>query len=175
MSQGAALPREQVVPVVERIVSLLSAQSSDEKGLIQGKDYEIAGSYRRNCAIVNDLDVVVDRYAYSSLVSRLLDAGLDSIRLKKDNSVVGFIWQLEDVKLRIELYRAMPGKFAEMLLFGTGSGPFNIRQRALAKKMGMKLSQNGLFRGCSLLECRSEEDIFMELGMEYLAPEERIA
>ena len=164
MSKGIAIPREQVIPIVERIGSLIGDR---------GRSWEMAGSYRRGCAEVHDLDMVVDDDCYRSVVSVLLDADLAPIRLKKDNSVVGFIWQLEDAPLRIELYRAKPGKFFEMLLFGTGSGAFNIRQRAHAKKMGMKLSQNGLFRNGGLVECDSEEAIFRELEMNYLSPDER--
>lgn len=164
MSQGVAIPFDQVVPVVDRIEALIPDR---------GKSWEMAGSFRRHCASVHDLDMVVADEAYASVVLTFLTAGLEPIRLKKDNSVAGFIWQMEDCPLRIELYRAKPGCFGPTLLYATGSGGFNIRQRAHAKDQGLKLSQHGVFRDVELIQCGSEEDIFNTLGMAYVHPKDR--
>jgi len=169
MSKGIAIPRELVVPVVERITVLLQ-----DRGLIRGNaTWMMAGSYRRLCNEVHDLDLVVADEAYRDVVSALLDAGLEPIRLKKDYSVVGFVWQLEDVPLWIELYRALPGCFGAEILYATGSAKHNVLQRARAKAKGMKLSNKGLFQDGKIIAGATEEEIFAALGEPYLTPEER--
>lgn len=174
MSKGIAIPRDKAIPVVQRLIDVLTTPSlTTEDGLIRGEDFEIAGSFRRGCACVHDLDLVVACEAYSPVVLTLLNAGLEPIRLKKDGSVAGFIWQLEDVPLRIELYRAKPGCWGAEVLYATGSGRFNIEQRARAKRMGFKLSNYGLFSDGKIIAGETEWEIFATLGEPYLSPEER--
>jgi DNA polymerase/3'-5' exonuclease PolX len=66
-----------------------------------------------------------------------------------------------------------------MLLYATGSGRFNIRMRATAKRLGYLLNQRGLYKKVSSTVLRripvvSERALFKKLGMKYLAPNERL-
>jgi DNA polymerase (family 10) len=56
----------------------------------------------------------------------------------------------------------------------TGSAEHNIAMRGRANKMGMKMSEYGLFRGeDKLIPCKDEGGIFAVLGLAYIPPELR--
>jgi DNA polymerase/3'-5' exonuclease PolX len=62
------------------------------------------------------------------------------------------------------------------LLYFTGSGAFNERQRLIAKKMGYSLSEHGLRdvdTGEYVSGIKNERQIFEFLGMDYLPPWDR--
>lgn len=164
MSQGPRIPRE----IATKIVAVI-------RDLCDPTQVIVAGSYRRGCETVGDLDLVVADEGYRQAVSSLMeDAGWSPIRLKKDASVVGFVatdWT--GALLRVELYRAKPGMVGAALLFATGDAQFNVRHRALAKRQGLKLSQHALFRGGTIIAGETEEEIFEAMGMPFILPAER--
>ena len=55
----------------------------------------------------------------------------------------------------------------------TGSKEHNTAMRSLAKKMGLKMNEYGLFDGEKLINCKTEKDIFAVFGMDYIEPELR--
>jgi len=55
-----------------------------------------------------------------------------------------------------------------MMLHHTGSKELNIRMRAKAKVLGLKLNEYGLWNGSERLPARTEREIFGALGMEYI-------
>ncbi|NLC44752.1 MAG: PHP domain-containing protein, partial [Clostridiales bacterium] len=57
----------------------------------------------------------------------------------------------------------------------TGSKEHNTKMRHIAKSMGLKMNEYGLFRDeeNENIPCSSEEDLFKALGMDYIAPELR--
>jgi DNA polymerase/3'-5' exonuclease PolX len=69
-----------------------------------------------------------------------------------------------------------PHEWPFALLYFTGSGTFNERQRLVAKKMGYSLSEHGL-KDVDTKEyvpgLTSEKDIFKFLDMTYLVPWDR--
>ena len=62
---------------------------------------------------------------------------------------------------------------APFLLYATGSKQFNKNMRGIAKSKGFKLNQHGLYKGSKKIICKTEEDIFEHLGMQYLEPHQR--
>ena len=59
------------------------------------------------------------------------------------------------------------------LLYFTGSQQLNMEMRLVAKEKGMLLNQKGLFKNNKIIPVKSEKEIFEQLGMMYLKPEER--
>ncbi len=57
----------------------------------------------------------------------------------------------------------------------TGSVEHNVTMRGLAKKLGLKMNEYGLFRGESeeMVDCKDEAEIFRALGLSYIPPEMR--
>lgn len=80
------------------------------------------------------------------------------------------------VRFKVDCFLASPDTWVPTLLYATGSGQFNLRMRAVAKKRGLLLNQNGVYHRDSmeLIPTKTEEDIFKVVGVNYLPPEKRI-
>jgi DNA polymerase (family 10) len=133
---------------------------------------EPAGSFRRGLSEIGDMDLLI-----------ISEDGTIPDRLKKsfsgeDYETIesgGKIFRVKDKKrnFQIDFYSASDEKQGSMLLYLTGSKDFNIGMRLKAKRLGYKLSQNGLFKDGNLVESRSEESIFKILGYNFIPPKER--
>ncbi len=66
-------------------------------------------------------------------------------------------------------------QFPYALQYFTGNQDHNVRLRGIAKKMGLKLNEYGLFKidDNSLVKCTEEADIYRALGLDYVPPELR--
>ncbi|GAI64242.1 unnamed protein product, partial [marine sediment metagenome] len=127
---------------------------------------EVAGSIRRQKAIVHDIDMVL-------IPSDLWDLESEVLALARP-----FHPKLSGEKLKrfdyrgaqIDLYYASPETWATLLLIRTGSKENNIRLCTLAKKKGWHLaaSGDGLFneRG-ERIAGDSEISIYNALGLPY--------
>ena len=150
----------------------------------------IAGSYLRGRALVKDLDFVLlihkdisFEHASSLVLATLPTAFKPTIEPKSGRIVRG---KLDEMKM--DFYLCHPDEFGAMMMFLTGPKEFNIFCRTLARKMGYRLSQYGLFHlvedidkdgkveglGCDRMACSvSQDEIFKLLKLEYLSPEQR--
>jgi DNA polymerase (family 10) len=146
-------PRAQLQPVVEQLGTELSL-------LNPGLEFTFCGSWRRGVDVIGDLDILVITET-GRLAPDLLDPGVEL-----PESVT---WQ------HLDVWCAKPESRGAMLVFTTGPGQLNMRQRARAKARGMALSQNGLTDRESgvQLDDGTEQDIYRLLGLPYLSPEER--
>lgn len=80
----------------------------------------------------------------------------------------------EGGKIQVDVLISARPDFESQLLFQTGSAEFNVRQRGIAKSLGLKLSNYGLIDpAANIVVARTEREIFARLGMEYLEPEKR--
>jgi len=84
------------------------------------------------------------------------------------------IVQFPEANVKIDLFRATKTNFAAMLLYSTGSKEFNIMTRKVAKKLGLKLNQNGIFDAKGKrFPTKTEKDLFKILKLDYLEPHKR--
>lgn len=131
-----------------------------------------AGSVRRRKETIKDIDIlitssnpsyVMDRFISNPIVREVVSKGeiRSSIRTK----------ELMQVDLRI----VEPESFGSALAYFTGSKEHNIRLRDLAKGMGLKLNEYGIFKEKSgeKIGGREEEEIYRVLGLQYVPPELR--
>jgi DNA polymerase (family 10) len=137
-----------------------------------------AGSLRRWKEVVGDLDFVVS----SRHPARVLDffVALPGVRsvLGRGDTKASVI--LNPDGMQADLRVVDDSEFASALAYFTGSKEHNIvmRQRAIAR--GLRLNEYGLFRATEetrdpalRVECRTEEEIFAQLGLDYVPPELR--
>jgi DNA polymerase (family 10) len=75
--------------------------------------------------------------------------------------------------LNLDLRVVPDESFPYALQHFSGSKEHNIALRARAHAMGLKSNEYGLFRGNKNIPCRSESDIYKELGLDYIPPELR--
>lgn len=161
-------------------------------------DAIICGSYRRKKEISNDIDILLTHENIKTkldfkskenyllkFVKQLKNVGflVDDLTFEDyESKYMGFCKLKSDNKnqyyvRRIDI-RYMPyNSYYTALLYFTGSRDFNTKLRNLAKELGFKLNEYGLFKIDDKkkikIKISSEKDIFDKLGMEYLPPEKR--
>ena len=142
---------------------------TEVKKVIGDKGLYIAGSLRRGKSEIGDIDLVVVREeAAINLDERLkLLTGKDLSKRK----TCSFVFNNVQIDLNI-CSSDIKGSY---ILHWTGSTKENVKLRKAAKKIGCKLSQNGLLDSSNnnLSKNKSEKDIYELLGMKYVKPEDR--
>lgn len=131
---------------------------------------ETAGSLRRRNEIVHDIDILVstknpkrihDQFCSYSQIANVLAKGetKSSVVLKSG--------------LQADLRTVTDQEFPYALYYFTGSKEHSVATRTIAKRMGLKISEYGIFRGKKLIPCQSESDIFKTMKLSYIPPEMR--
>ena len=104
------------------------------------------------------------------------------IKLNKENTIKDF--NVNNNVFRIDIIIVPYNSFYTALMHFTGSGIFNQKMRLHAKTLNMKLNEYNLIKyknkgnmqkdvSGKIIEINSEEDIFKNLLLKYLPPEER--
>ena len=131
---------------------------------------EVAGSLRRHKEIVHDIDILIstkkskpihEAFTHYPLVDQVLAKGetKSSVILKSG--------------IQVDLRTVTDQEFPYALYYFTGSKEHNVATRTLAKRMGLKISEYGIFKGKRLIPCKDEADIFKVLGLHDIPPELR--
>ncbi len=154
-----------IFPYVQEYVALLKNSSF-------AKEVEPAGSFRRMRETVGDVDIL----ATSRNPKKLIDFFLAKVKYTK-------IWGKGTTKVSVRTQhgfdidlRVLPEEtFGAGLQYFTGSKEHNIRLRTLAIEKGYKVSEYGVFtaKGGKRVACRTEEDVYRQLGLPYIEPELR--
>lgn len=133
-------------------------------------DVTIAGSYRRGCETVGDLDLLVTAAdaakamraftTYDEVVA-VLSAGdtRSSVRLRSG--------------LQVDLRIVEPASRGAALHYFTGSKAHNIHIRRLGQRRGFKINEYGVFRGDERVAGATEESVFDSVGLPWIDPELR--
>lgn len=174
--------RAEVQPHVDHIANALNAL---------GLTYVFGGSWRRNCPIVGDLDVlvVVDNTSGIDIPGYIVHKGKD-VAMQGDLTI-------DDVTIHLDVWTCKTHELGAYLWYFTGPRDLNVEMRRVALKKGLHLKQQGLTTKCPLERTRSgpqgglhkcssnckvrqvdngtEEDIARILGWPMMAPEEREA
>ena len=161
---------------IVRRVSLAKAKTAADtlvKDLLQAASVShacAAGSCRRRCESVGDLDILVtardslevmDRLAQHLLVQEVLARG--------------------DTKQRVRLHsgleadlRVVPEEsYGAAMQYFTGSKEHNIVIRRRAQERGLKINEYGVFRGDESVAGRSEQDVYAAVDLPWIPPELR--
>ena len=128
------------------------------------------GSFRRMKETVGDLDIlctgsdgrgIVDHFVHLSGVTRVLAAG------ETKGSVI-----FHD-RYQVDLRVVPKESYGAALQYFTGSKQHNIHLRTIAKGLGLKISEYGVFRGSERVGGEEEEDVYRALGLPWIPPELR--
>ncbi|OXT09129.1 histidinol-phosphatase [Thermoanaerobacterium thermosaccharolyticum] len=131
---------------------------------------EIAGSLRRRKEIVKDIDIL----ATCDNPEKLMDVftkyeGIMDIVAKGETKTSIILKSGINVDLRV----VKDEEYPYALHHFTGSKEHNTAMRHMARQMGIKMNEYGLFKGDLLIKCRDEEEIFNNLNLSYIPPELR--
>ena len=134
------------------------------------KQVVIAGSYRRRKESVGDLDIlvtckrgspVIDRFVSYDDVTKVVSQGKtrSTVRLRAD--------------LQVDLRVVAQVSYGAALHYFTGSKAHNIAVRKIGVGKHLKINEYGVFRGDKRVAGRTEEEVFEQVDLPYIAPELR--
>lgn len=195
MKQSALFPNASETSKTPSILNVLQGLDRSEVEPLASKILEIvkpwcvraevAGSFRRGRAVVNDLDIVLQPTP-SVLSGSCWRAILHSIRSEFDPFIVKqgdklasfdvpFLGRRQQGYVQVDLYRAEPTTWGILLLVRTGSKEHNVKLCDLAIQRGLSLQYSvGLTdKSGRVIAGRSEEEVFQALGLPFIAPNER--
>jgi len=151
-----------------------------------GFKFDIAGSYRRNKPFSRDIDIIVLAPSSKSTADHWQDF-LSRVPKKihflepyaQGVDKVSTMLKFEKYTCKVDVFFTDPREYMFMLLYATGSGIFNIRMRATAKRLGFLLNQRGLYKKISptilkRVYVKDERALFKKLKMKYLEPDKRV-
>src|SRR5919106_1311174 len=139
------------------------------KSLPQVRRADHAGSLRRMCETIGDIDLLVasekaapvmEAFASMAYVQRVLAKG------DTKSSI------LTTKGLQVDVRVVPPQVWGAALQYFTGSKAHNVRIREMAVRKGLKLSEYGLFRAKTneLIVAETEEEVYERLGLPWIPP-----
>ncbi len=153
--------------VAEEFISIL-------RKLPAVKEIAAAGSLRRGCETVRDIDILVD----STRPQEVMDVFVHLPQVKSINAhgeTKSSILTKDNVQVDLRVVDS--NSFGAALLYFTGSKDFNIKLRQIAIKKEMLVNEYGIFsvsaRQEKMLAGKTERDCFAVLGLPFIPPEMR--
>ena len=193
MSSNAKLPYRQVFPLAEKLVERLAPACAR---------IEIAGSLRRRCPFVGDIELVAipkferpimgqtpaECWGWSALDHLLVDWDHnkkidilkgDKLRGKKRRYVQFAFASNAGQTYTVDLFiQPDPATWGVNLMIRTGSSEFSRRMVTPRAKGGLmpdelRVNEARVWRGPEAIETPEERDVFELFGVEWIRPEER--
>ena len=134
------------------------------------KRSSLGGSIRRKRETVKDIDIVASTDHPEEVMEYFTS-------LKEADEVIAKGDTKSSIRLKsginADIRTVSDVQFPYALHHFTGSKEHNTAMRSIAKKMGIKMNEYGLFSADKLIECNNEEDIFAVFGLDYIEPELR--
>ncbi len=136
-----------------------------------------AGSMRRSKEVIGDIDFLVSSKNPAEIIRFFVQQpGILSVSAQGETKASVLLAGGIQADLRV----VGDADYASALAYFTGSKEHNIVMRQRASERGLRLNEYGLFRAKEetrdpslRVDCRTEEDIFKELGLAYIPPELR--
>jgi len=130
----------------------------------------VAGSYRRGCETVGDLDILVTGSGKTNIGGALREyQGVREVTASGPTRCTVALRNGMQVDSRL----VAPISAGAALLYFTGSKQHNLRMRQRAQARQLKLNEYGLFRGRKRIAGKTEADVFEALGIPWIPPELR--
>jgi DNA polymerase (family 10) len=136
-----------------------------------------AGSLRRSKEIIGDIDLLASSKQPGAVIEFFTgQPGIINVTAKGETKASVVLAGGIQADLRV----VSDAEFPFALAYFTGSKEHNIVMRQRAIQRGLRLNEYGLFKSdvetrdpALLVTCRSEEEIFQQLGLEFVPPELR--
>jgi DNA polymerase (family X) len=136
-----------------------------------------AGSLRRCKEIIGDIDLLASSKQPGAVIDFFTSQpGIINVSAKGETKASVVL----EGGIQADLRVVSDAEFPFALTYFTGSKEHNIVMRQRAIQRGLRLNEYGLFKSDVetrdpklLVACRTEEEIFQKLGLEYVEPEMR--
>ncbi len=136
---------------------------------------EVAGSVRRRCETVADVDIVaaaVDAADVMRAVGAAWAARVDAAARSPDGSTAAVFRTKDGIDVDVRV--VAPSDFATALHRATGSAAHCAALAAVARRRGLAIDERGLLCGeAGAIPIASEADVYEALGLQYVPPELR--
>jgi DNA polymerase (family 10) len=131
-----------------------------------------AGSLRRGRETVGDLDLLVTGPADAVIERFIAFPRVDEVLARGENKVSA---RVGHEGLQVDVRALPPDTFGAAMQYFTGSKDHNVAIRTRAVKMGLKLSEYGLFRveDDSKVAGSTEAGVYEAIGLPWIPPELR--
>jgi len=139
------------------------------------KKIEKAGSLRRGRETIGDLDILAIAADRKKAMDYFLSQpGVENVIAKGNTKSSISLADGPQVDLRV----VDASCFGAALVYFTGSKQHNVKIRTIAKKMGYKVNEYGVFSVSpsgkeKIVAGRTEEEVYHKLGMKWIPPELR--
>lgn len=130
----------------------------------------VAGSFRRMRETVGDLDILATSSAPDS-VMRHFTAYYEIAEVFATGSTRATV--MLKCGLQVDLRVVDETRYGAALHYFTGSKAHNIAIRRIAQKLGLKVSEYGVFRADKPIAGETEESVYRAVGLPYIPPELR--
>ena len=137
---------------------------------------EPAGSLRRCAETIGDVDILVTpkkRTTQESVIESFTSAPFVERVLAAGETKGSAIIQTDTTPVQVDVRVVAPESFGAAMQYFTGSKAHNVRLREIAVKNKLKLNEYGLFRGDKRIAAEVEEEIYQELGLDFVEPPQR--
>lgn len=131
-----------------------------------------AGSVRRRKETIKDIDILITSSNANSVMEKFVSHPFVREVLSKGETRASV--RTRDF-MQVDLRIVESESYGSALAYFTGSKEHNIKLRDIAKGMGLKLNEYGIFneKTGEKLGGKEEEDIYKILGLQYVPPELR--
>jgi DNA polymerase (family X) len=170
------------IPATKKRMPLKDAENTGYKILDEIKAIPgvgkaaLAGSLRRKKETIGDIDIIIEAIPEQrhTIVSRFITLpGVKKVLVKgsKKASVL-----LKDKDVQVDIRLVNDYEYGAALLYFTGSKEHNIKLRIIARKLGYKLNEYGMFDLVSSkrIAGATEEEIYKLLDLKFIPPEQRL-
>jgi DNA polymerase (family 10) len=137
------------------------------KGLV---DLKVAGSYRRRCETVGDIDILATTGDESPIMDDFVnypDAREVLAHGPTKSSIV------LKAGLQVDLRLVDRESYGAAMVYFTGSKAHNIVIRGISRERGLKINEYGVFKGDRLVAGKTEAEVYAAIDLPYITPELR--
>lgn len=160
----------------ERILLSAATEAAEDivselSGITGCEQCAYAGSLRRMKETIGDIDVLVAAAGRSAPFMDALTELPSTAEVIAHGQKKTSIRTVKGVQVDLRVVR--PEAWGGGMQYFTGSKAHNIRTRTIAVRLGLKLSEYGLFEadeGGRLVASRSEDEVYARLGLPWIPP-----
>ncbi|MBU0686307.1 MAG: DNA polymerase/3'-5' exonuclease PolX [Candidatus Margulisbacteria bacterium] len=129
-----------------------------------------AGSLRRGCETVGDLDILVTAKSSKKIMDHFVKFPEVAEVLAKGETKSSVVLKNG---MQADIRVVPPASFGAAAHYFTGSKQHNIHLRELGVKKGLKVNEYGIFKGKNKIAGKTEEEMFKTFGFPFIPPELR--
>ncbi|NOX57388.1 MAG: DNA polymerase/3'-5' exonuclease PolX [Planctomycetes bacterium] len=155
------------LPIAEQLAEYLGKFEGVER-------IEIAGSLRRGCETIGDIDLLCACDDGEALIGYFLEHPSKRRVLASGSTKGSMTVEVRDNKeMQVDLRVVPKASFGAALQYFTGSLDHNVHLRGMAQKNGYKLNEWGLYQGEEQIAGSDEAEVYKQLGLKFIPPEVR--